>query len=32
MNKYKIKVIVEGSEEETFFEIVKENGLNDKIE
>lgn len=32
MNKYKIKVIVEGSEEETFFEIVKEKGLNEKIE
>ena len=31
MVKYYIKIIVEGDEEETFFEIVKEEGVNEKI-
>ena len=31
MAKYYIKIIVEGEEEEPFFEIVKEEGVSEKI-
>lgn len=31
-NKYKICLIVEGNEEECFFEIVNELGLNERFE